>query len=348
MTWPVPSPDEIATRQAAALTAALGDVDAISPYAPLGAISRAVALSVFGVHVEQARLAQELMPDTATDWLDRHGAIWGVPREQPTTAAGQVLVTGDVGVPVPAGTVLVGPGGVQLTVSSSIALGSGSTAIPIVATLAGVAGNVAPAVLLTFQSPVSGVSPQVGIVDSNGITGGTDLESAESWRARILQRIRRPPAGGAAADYRAWALEVAPTAIVTVAPGWVGGGTVGVLVALAGPSVADGTTIAAIQANVDAKRPVTAEVHVVAATLHPIAFTMHLNPDTSATRAAALAALTLALQADADIGGIVYMSRLDAALQNASGEFSHERTAPSADVVLAPAEVAALGAVTWV
>ena len=121
-----------------------------------------------------------------------------------------------------------------------------------------------------------------------------------------------------------------------------------VLVALAGPSVADGTTIAAIQANVDAKRPVTAEVHVVAATLHPIAFTMHLNPDTSATRAAALAALTLALQADADIGGIVYMSRLDAALQNASGEFSHERTAPSADVVLAPAEVAALGAVTWV
>ena len=40
------------------------------------------------------------------------------------------------------------------------------------------------------------------------MTGGTDTETDEQLRARILQRIQNPPMGGSAADYVAWALAV--------------------------------------------------------------------------------------------------------------------------------------------
>lgn len=352
MPWPVPTPDDIAARQAAAQVAAFAlqgdDVDAVSASAPLGVINRSTAGSIFGVHVEQARLAQELMPDTAQDWLSRHGAIWGVPQEQPTQAAGKLLLTGKLLTPIPIGTIFTTSAGLQVSVTTATTLGAGTTSVPVQAVLAGSAGNIAAGVTLAIGSPISGLSPQTGTVDASGITGGQDLESNDSWRARILARIRNPPAGGAAADYEAWATAIAPGAIVAVKPGWVGAGTVGVIVALPGPAVIDGTTLAAIDTSIQALRPVTAQVSVLAASLKPIDFTLHLNPDTSATRAAALAALQLQFATDAAIGGTVYLSRLDAALANADGEFSHERTLPAADVVLAAAEVASLGTVTWV
>jgi uncharacterized phage protein gp47/JayE len=40
------------------------------------------------------------------------------------------------------------------------------------------------------------------------LTGGTDTETDEQLRARILHRIQNPPMGGAAADYVTWALAV--------------------------------------------------------------------------------------------------------------------------------------------
>lgn len=78
-----------------------------------------------------------------------------------------------------------------------------------------------------------------------------------------------------------------------------------------------------------------------------MAVTVALNPDTTATRAAATAALAQQLREDATIGGTIHLSRLDAALQNASGEFSHARSAPAADVTAAATTLSILGTVTF-
>ena len=40
------------------------------------------------------------------------------------------------------------------------------------------------------------------------VTGGTDAETDDQLRARILHRIQNPPMGGAQADYVTWALAV--------------------------------------------------------------------------------------------------------------------------------------------
>lgn len=193
MTWPVQLPDELAARQAAAMVAGLGDVDATSPYAPLGAINRAVAGSVFAMLVDQARMAQELLPDTASDWLGRHAAIWGVPREDATVATGNVALTGISGTAVPAGTVLVTLAGLRYIATAAVTLTSGAAVLPVRADVAGAAGNLNVGTRLALQSPIAGLSPQTGTVAAGGISGGADIEDVDTWRARILDRIRNPP-----------------------------------------------------------------------------------------------------------------------------------------------------------
>src|SRR6185437_5256335 len=99
------------------------------------------------------------------------------------------------------------------------------------------------------------------------------------------------------------------------------------------PSGAEISAVSAYLNDAMQRKPLGAPfINVVAATIQPIDFSIHLNVDTTANRTAATNALTLQLLADATIGGTIYMSRCDAALENASGEFSHERSAPGADV----------------
>ena len=54
----------------------------------------------------------------------------------------------------------------------------------------------------------NGVPEQLGAtatVDAGGLTGGTDPEDLETFRARVLYRKRNPPQGGSAPDYVEWA-----------------------------------------------------------------------------------------------------------------------------------------------
>ena len=350
MSWVVPSAADIADRGASVFegTPALQGIDARSEHSLAAVITRVVGGATFEAYLYQAYLANELMPDTAVDTLARHGAIWGVPQEQPATASGYLTFAGVSGVPVPAGTALVTPAGQSLSVSSAGTIASSGTGtIAVSATASGTAGNVAAGVTCALVSPIAGISPLSGVVTSDGITGGLDLESIDSWRSRILARIRAPANGGSVGDYQSWVQDVLPGAFVSVQANWVGAGSLGVIVAAPGPAVPSAGQVSAISTHLQAVRPVTASVTVVAATLHPINFQIVLNPDTVANRAAALAGLQVSLAQDAAIGGTVYVSRLDNAISSSSGEYSHERIAPAADVALGTTEIAVLGTITW-
>jgi uncharacterized phage protein gp47/JayE len=94
-------------------------------------------------------------------------------------------------------------------------------------------------------------------------------------------------------------------------------------------------------------RPVTARAVVSAATLVPVPVTLSLNPNTALTQQAATAALQLFFAQGQKIGGTLYVSRLDNAVSNSDGEYSHERTAPAADVTCLPSQLLTLGTVTF-
>ena len=345
MTWQVPSPDALASRAAGVFEQAFPGADARSENSVLAAISRVNGLSVYDVYLYQARLAQEMMLDTSVDWLGRHALEWGVPQVQALTAVGPVSFTGADGTIVPGGATLTSAAGQVFTVNAAVTLAGGAVA-QVTASAAGSAGSLPAGAVLTLVSPISGLAPQSATVAAGGLVGA-DIESNDSWRARILLRIRTPPMGGAAPDYTAWVQQFSPGAIVAVKPNWVGNGTVGLVVAMPGPAVPSAPQLAAIAVYVNSLRPVTGQLVMVAASLSTVNITLHISPDTTAIRAGVLSALALFFMQDATIGGTIFLSRLDNAISSASGEYSHGRSLPAADVVMGATAMPTLGTVTF-
>ncbi len=364
MAWPIPTPTEIADRAAAVWEAEYArvyalknpgetaQVDARSPTSLLAIDGRVLAMATYDTWAYLARLAQELMPDTAVDWLDRHGAMWGVPRIQAVAATGNVVLTGITNTPIPSGLALSAPGGAAYTTTAAATIGVGGTVtVPVIAAVAGAGGNLPAATVLTVATPLEGLTTQAAVVDASGLIG-QDAETLENWRARILDRVRRRGAAGNADDFHAWTKEVFPTAIVRAMSPAVGEITVAFALPSGEtwrvPTSPEVATLSAYLNDAGVRKPLGAPVVVVTgATLQPIDISLTLNPDTTATRAAAIEALEEQMRADATIGGTVYLSRLDAALQNASGEFSHTRSAPAADVTAAATTLSILGTVTF-
>jgi uncharacterized phage protein gp47/JayE len=353
MPWPLPTPEQIADRASSVYEQTFPGIDARSANSLASTNARITGMSTFDLYLYQTYLAQELMPDTANDWLPRHADIWGVPQDQPTAAAGNMLFTSTGGaVVVPANTGLFATSGViVLTQADATVPAGGSLLVAVTASEPGSQGNQPGGTVFTLiGAPLPGLNPQGGTLDSNGLTGGLDLEGIEAWRWRILDRIRLPPDGGAPDDYVTWAKASMPNVqYVSVQPNWGGLGNVGVIFAMSGPATPTTTEISALLTylSVPSRKPVCATPVVLGATLMPVPVSIALNPDTPATRAAATNALNLFFTQDAAIGGTVYMSRLDNALSSASGEYSHERTLPAADVVMSATEIATLGPVTF-
>jgi uncharacterized phage protein gp47/JayE len=337
MPWPIPAPGDISDRAAATYESvpALAGIDARNDNTVATTNCRITEMAMQDLYFYQGNVALEMMPDTAVDNLPRFAAIYDIPQDQPSAAGGNVIVTGVAGEPVPINTVVSYAGSNTVYLSTAaVNIGSGGTAsIPVVAEVAGSAGNLAPGTQMTVTSPVAALTTQAAVVDSNGITGGADLEDPEDWRARILAEIREEPSGGNTDDYVKWAKEALPNVALAACPeGACGGGVVSVVIAMTGLIPPTTEQLAAVQAYIDSKRPVTADVTVYGITLNPVNVTLHLNPDTTATRAAASAALALSFVQDAAIGGTTYVTRLDAAVSNSDGEYSHEMSVPAADV----------------
>ncbi|HHA0037749.1 TPA: baseplate J/gp47 family protein, partial [Yersinia enterocolitica] len=129
------------------------------------------------------------------------------------------------------------------------------------ATVAGTAGNTAQVMSGTLSSTPDGVD---SIVIIGVMRGGTDQESPEDLLARLLDIIRRPPAGGNKYDYKRWALEVTGVTAAFVYPLRRGLGTVDIVITSADglPSQA---IIADTQLHIDDVRPVTAKSSLVMA-----------------------------------------------------------------------------------
>lgn len=352
----IPTPKQLAQRFASGLatvsfTASDGSQVVLDANAP-GSLEQVLSIVAGLSGAEQYRYMRdwllELMVTTATvdGLLPDHGTEWGVPRNPATAAIGNVVVTCSQAEVVPIGTLLTVDGSIQwaTTAEGNIAAGA-SGSIPVQATATGTTGNVAGGVTLTLVSPIAGVTSVV--TDSDGLAGGVAIEGQESWRARIIEKIRNPPAGGSVTDYEGWA-EDAGAAYVNVVRGWIGLGTVGIIVAMAGPSVPTSAEVAAIQSYIDdpTRRPARANAYVVPAQLAPQALTLSITPDTQQNRDQVQTAIA-AYYATTDIAAKLLVARIDAAIASVASVTSYILSAPTADVQLASNQIATLGAVTW-
>lgn len=318
-------------------------------------LSTVWAGAVHSLYGFQEWLSKQLFADTAErEALLRRAALYGITPTPAAFATGNVIATGTDGSVIQTDTILRLDSVTSYRVTTGQTIASGTATLPVEAVLAGAAANVPSGTSLSFESPIAGVAA-AATVATGGIAGGVDEEGTEDLRARFLLRLREPPEGGAAQDYEAWALAVAGVTRAWVYPNELGLGTVVVRFVEDGNVSSifpDGTAVAGVQAALDSERPITSAVTALAPTQLSVAFSIHIVPDTTDTRAAVTAELTDLLARVAEPGdgagrGTVLLSAIRTAIGIAAGVTDYSMTVPSADVVPALGELATVGTISW-
>ncbi|MEW5904216.1 MAG: baseplate J/gp47 family protein [Pseudomonadota bacterium] len=345
-----PTLQQLIDRSVTDIEAALPGTDAKLRRTNLNVLAKAMAGTSHGMHAYIAWLAKQVLPDTADEeYLERHASLWlDEPRKAAAPATGNVTFTGTNGVVIPLGTSLVRADVAEFVTTAEGTIVGGVATVAVEAVDAGAAGNCAAGTAMTLTTPIPGVT-SAAAVDAGGLTGGADIESLDALRARVLARIKEPPHGGAAADYETWALEVAGVTRAWVYPQELGPGTVTVRFVRDNDAslIPDAAEVAAVQAYIDALRPVTAKVTVVAPIAVPLDFTIALTPSTAAVKAAVQAELEDLILREAVPGGTILISHIREAISIATGETDHVLTVPAADVTHTTGQMATMGAITW-
>jgi len=186
------------------------------------------------------------------------------------------------------------------------------------------------------------------------MTNGVDIESDAQMLARLLDLLRSPAAGGNAADYKRWALEVAGITAAFVFSLRRGNGTVDVAV-LSNGAAPSGPKIAEVQAYIDARRPVALQgsaVLVAAPTFITVAVTAALSLS-GTTLGVATDLITKGLTAYFSTltpGTPVYRSRIAAIISDTPGVVDFTLSAPAGNTAVlvdsTHLEMGQLGAIT--
>ncbi|NWB92340.1 baseplate J/gp47 family protein [Pseudomonas agarici] len=314
----------------------------------LGILARSEAGAVHMLYGFLEWAAKQAIIDTAEkEYLERWAAIWKVFRKSADYSTGAALLTGAIGSTLPSGTILQRQDGVQYRVLEDGAFTGSTLQATVVAIESGTNGDTPAGTPLFLLSPVAGVQSTGST--ATDIEGGLDSETDPQLLSRLLKRIRQPPHGGAASDYELWALEVTGVTRVWVYPLQMGAGTVTVLFVCDGDAdiIPAPEKVAQVQAYIDERRPVTAEVFVAAPVPEPLNLAVSLSPNTAAVQAAVIAEVDDLISRDSMPGSPIYISRLREAVSIAAGESDNEITSPAADVTHATGHMAVSGTITF-
>lgn len=334
----------------------IGDIDSTNPelYAsvpktPMNVFATAEAGLIHGLYGYADflfRMALPLEGGASGLFLDRWGALLGITRRPASAATPTIRFVATSSGTISAGVTVRRSDGLLYEIGDATAFSSGNNDVMFIATETGVASSIADGATVTLTEAITGLA-LTGTVQ--GDADGEDEESDADYGGRIRDRLRSTPQGGSEADYIAWALAVTGVGyawlVDTLSPF--------IDIRIVSNDEADLTPspalITAVQAYIDERRPVTAIPTVSAPTITERAVTLtSLTPNTASTQAAVTAALETfwAQVAVRQPGTTVYLTALDAAIQNASGVTTFTRTVPAADITNDPDEISVLGVVT--
>jgi baseplate J-like protein len=211
-----------------------------------------------GIYAHQKWLIKQFFPDTAdTEFLEKHAGLRGLRRRNATYAAGKgATVSGNPDAVIAVGLqIKTEDGRFYETTESAVIPASGSVIVAVRSLATGAAQNIKTATKGSFMAAPVGVSTDVVL---NDVVGATNAESDSSLLERLLNKIRRPAAGGNKYDYKDWALEVDGVEQAYVYPLRRGLGTVDIAIT-ADNGVPSDDTVRRAQEYIDQERPVTAK-----------------------------------------------------------------------------------------
>ena len=234
-----------------------------------------------------------LLQTNEGEYLDLRAAEYGILRKPGTKATVELTAHGTDGTVIPAGTRIVSADGLVFVTDAAAEIADGVATISATADQPGAAYNAAPDTIAQLFKNIPGVA---GITNDAAAVGGSDAETDEALRERVLLRLQTPATSGNAYHYQQWALDVAGVGAAKVLPLWAGAGTVKVVLASPGMGAVNADTVEAAAAYIEAQRPIGADVTVVSATAKEIAVTATLAISSDTTLSAVKDAFSEALK----------------------------------------------------
>jgi uncharacterized phage protein gp47/JayE len=314
-------------------------------------------------------IAMEGVPFTSTDeYLYAWGALVGVFPKDSTPATGMAQFTGGTpGVVVLNGSTLTRQDGTPYTSTADAAVdGTGNVLVPFESAVNGAATDCAAGTPISLDTPPAGVN--AGGLTVGPTQGGTDQETQDEFRTRMLARYAAPPQGGAQADYIEWATSVPGCTRAWIQPQGYGAGSVVIYPMFDDANAANGgfpigTDGAAseepraatatgdqlaIAEYIWPVQPVTALVWVAAPVPSPIAIDIiGLEPNTADMQAAIVSSIDDMFLARAEVGGTMYPSDIYAAIQATPGVIHFAVDNPTTPVPAPPGGLPVAGTVTF-
>ncbi len=202
----------------------------------IGIRMKVLAGEVFSLQSEYEYVKRQMFPDTAEgEYLDRHAQQRGLTRRSGTKAQGEVMFCLDIpldyDVTIPEGTVLStrGDDPQRFVTKSEVTISSGRLSAPSIAEAIneGSDGNVAPDTITVIVTPVHSL---LRVVNEYKMSDGTDEESDEQLRRRVLNSFVNIPNGTNKAFYIQSTLEVEGVRAAGVVAGVRGAGTLDVYI----------------------------------------------------------------------------------------------------------------------
>lgn len=203
---------------------------------------RVLAGEIYQLRVNEEYIARQLFPSTAEgEYLDLHAAERGLTRKAATNATGRVNFYPDNPVHpdilIPAGTVVCTYSDMlRFTTDSDMLLeeNAASVTVDVTAQAPGAAWNVRAGTVSIIVTPVAGIGR---VYNGAVFKNGTDTESDDALRARIIDSYVNIVNGANASYYRSLALSVPGVYSASVIGRARGSGTVNVYISGVGEPV---------------------------------------------------------------------------------------------------------------
>ena len=201
----IPTIAEIRDQILIDIQSGLGLTSPPLPRSAFGIIATSVAGALALVYRFANWVERQIFTSTADiDALVRRGAEYGITRAPAQGWQGTATATGTDGSTIPLGT-LYQKSGIAYRVTEAVDI-DGATTVELESLESGDAVNLSVSDEIKLVTPITGVD-RVATVASTTQTA-EDSETVDNYRARILQRQRNIPQGGAFPDWIRWTTEV--------------------------------------------------------------------------------------------------------------------------------------------
>lgn len=311
----------------------------------------AAAAQIQALYHQAQWVLEQSFPQSAQGlYLEQHAALRGLHRAAATYATGVIrfgAANAATDLTIEAGTICMTSSGTRFSTTEDATLPAGNAYVDVPARAAdtGTQSNVAAGTITLMSAMPTGIQ---ACVNPEAFRGGTEAESDEALRARLLDSYQRLPNGGNAAYYEQTALSYSGVAAASAVGRPRGVGSVDVYVA-ADKGIPDSELLQAIEAYLEARREISVDLRVLAPTTSAVDISVAILPTTGTSFTTAKEQVDAALRSvftGALLGKGFTLAALGDLLYHLDGIENYRIIAPSTDIAASPTILPTLGTVS--